>query len=474
MAIPDATLQIKDGALGLSPQNPDNTLAIIGTSSSGTAGVVGEFSDQQTVKDAYGSGPLVEAACHVLAIAGGPVVLCKATSANAGAAGSVTKVGTGNSVLTTTSSTPLDSYQVQALIVQGGTNPAAGTGTFKWSLDGGRTFSAETALPSNGIYAIPGAGVTLNFSAASLVAGDLYSFGTTGPTFDNTALAAAMDALLGDLSEWFAVWAVGVPADSTAQAALYATLDSKLATAESSYRFARGYINSFDDIDANLKTAIQALSVSKRAGIVAGFHELTSVVSTYQYKREQAYSYVARLASVGPEIDPGETDTLGPLPLVVSLDRDERKTPNLDQYGYTTLRSHLGLAGFYVTSGKLNAGPTSDFQFIQYGRVMDIAARAVRIAQLKYLNKPFRVNPDGTVLEADARAAENELTQALKEVTVTRGRATAAIVTVDRTINMLSTQVLKVKYRILPLAYAKFIQGEIAFSNVKTVALRAA
>lgn len=474
MSIPEAKLTIKDGALGLSPQNPDNTLAIVGTSSAGTVGQVGSYGDQQTVKDTFGTGPLVEAACHVLTVAGGPVVLCKATSSAAGAAGSVTKVGTGSSVLTTTSSAPLDAYQVQALIVQGGTNPAANTATFKYSLDGGRNYSPETALPSSGIYAIAGAGVTLNFSAASLVAGDLYSFATTGPTYDNTALAAALDALLADLSEWFAVWAVGVPADSSTMAAFYGTLDSKLLTAEAAYRFARGYLNSFDDSDANLKTAIQALAVSKHVGIVAGFHELTSVVSSAQFKREQAYSYLARLASVGPEIDPGETDTLGPMPLVVSLDRDERKTPNLDQYGYTTLRSHLGLAGYYVTSGRLNAGPTSDFQLIQYGRVMDIAARSVRAAQLKYLNKSFRVKSNGTVFEADARSAEQILTQALKEVTVTRGRASDASVTVDRTINMLSTQTFKVKYRVLPLAYAKFIEGEIAFTNVKVASLQAA
>lgn len=473
MPIPEAKVSITDGALGLTPPNPDNTLAIIGTSSTGTENEVQSFGDQQSVKAAFGSGPLVEAACHVLAVAGGPVVCCKATSASAGAAGSVTHTGTGLSVLTTTGSAPLDSYQVQALIVQGGTNPAGGAVTFKYSLDGGRTFSGETALPTSGVYAIPGSGVTLNFSAASLVAGDLYAFSTTGPTYDNTALAAALDALLADESEWFAVWAVGVPADGTTAAALYGTLDSKLLTAESAYRFAGALLSLNDDTDTNLKTVLQGLSVSKRVGPVAGFHELTSVVSTNQFKRELAYSAAARLAAIDAAVDVGEV-AQGPLPLVVSLDRDERKTPNLDQYGATTARTHLGLAGFYLTNGRINAGPTSDFQFWQYRRLMDIAARAVRIAELQLLNKSFRVNADGTIFEADARSAENVLDSALREVTVRRQRASDCSVSIDRTINMLSTQTLKVKYRVLPLAYAKFIEGEIGFTNVKLASLNAA
>lgn len=473
MPIPEAKLTITDGALGLTPPNPDNVLAIIATSSAGTAGVVGSYADQQTVKDTFGTGPLVEAGCHVLATSGGPVVLCKATSSAAGTAGSVTKVGTGASVLTTTSSVPLDSYQVKALIVTGGTNPAGGLVTFKYSIDGGRTYSPEVALPTSGIYAIAGAGVTLNFSAASLVAGDVYSFSTVGPSYDNTALAAALDALTADVTEWFAVWAVGVPADSTALAALYATLDSKLTSAAASYRFARGFIAAFDDTDANIKTALQALAVSRYVGVVAGFHVLTSVVSTNQYRRELAYSVLARLAGIGPEVDAGAFDE-GPLPLVVSLDRDERKTPNLDQYGATTGRTFLGVTGFFITNGRLNAGPTSDFQYVQYGRVMDIAARAVRIRELNYVNKAVRVNADGTIFELDARSIENDLDDALREATVRRGRASDCSVLIDRTINMLSTQTLKVKYRVLPLAYAKYIEGDLGFTNVKLAALNAA
>lgn len=473
MPIPEAKLTVVDGALGLTPPNPDNVLALIGTCSSGTVGVVGSYSDQQTVKDTFGTGPLVEAACHVLATSGGPVVLVKATSSSAGAAGSVTKVGTGSSVLTTTSSVPLDAYQVKALIVTGGTNPAANTATLKYSKDNGRTYSPEIALPSSGVYAISDAGVTLNFSAASLVAGDVYSFSTTGPSYDNTALAAALDALTADVTEWFAVWAVGVPADSTALAALYATLDAKLAAAATAYRFARSFVAAFDDTDANLKTAIQALAVSRYVGVVAGFHVLTSVVSTAQYRREFAYSALARIAGIEPQVDPGEFEQ-GLLPLVVSLDRDERKTPNLDQYGVTTARSFLGVSGFFITNGRLNAGPTSDFQYVQYGRVMDIGARAVRIRELNYVNKSVRVNADGTIFEVDARAIENDLDDALREVTVRRSRASDCSVLIDRTINMLSTQTMKVKYRILPLAYAKFIEGEIGFTNVKLAALNAA
>src|SRR5687768_10367099 len=100
--LPDATLTIKDGALGLVPANTNGTQALIGTCSSGTANTVYSFSDITTLKDTLGTGPLVEAAAYVLAIAGGPVVCVKAPSTTAGTNSAVVLTGTGLSVMTLT------------------------------------------------------------------------------------------------------------------------------------------------------------------------------------------------------------------------------------------------------------------------------------------------------------------------------------------------------------------------------------
>jgi hypothetical protein len=466
MPLPYANLSIKDGALGIVPGSDNGTVALVGTCSSGTANTVYAFTDVQTLKDTLGTGPLVEAAAYVLALAGGTVICCKSAASTAAASGAVTKTGTGLSVVTTAGSSPLDSYQVRVLIVQGGTNPAAGTATFKLSIDGGRTYGPEIAVPTGGTYtgAQSAYGVTIVFSAASLVAGDVYDWTTTAPAYTTGDLGTAIDALLGDSREWFLLYAVGVPADSTATQGVHALLVSKLTTAAAAYRYARGAMQVLDDTDANIATAVASLSDS-RIMLCGGFANLLSQTTGSTTKRPAASAIVARAASVPPSEDLGRVAT-GAVKGIVSLVRDEAKTPALDTIQLATLRTHVGLSGFYVTNGNVKAGATSDFKFLQYGRVMDIASKAVRLGMLRFLNDSVRVNSTtGLILEQDALTIERFIERALRDAVTVPGYASDCSVVVDRSVNILSTQQLKLKFRVVPLGYAKFIDGEIGFSN---------
>lgn len=467
--IPDAKLKVLDGGLGIVPANAFGVPAIIGTSSTGTANVVQAVGSADALKTLFGTGPLVEAAAHALDVAGGPVICLKVTSTTPGTAGAVTLTGTGLSVLTLTGSAPVDSYEAQVKIVTGGANPASNAITFQVSLDGGRTWSAVTALPSSGIYVVPGVGITLNFSAASLVAGDVYSFAATGPSYNTTDLGTAIDALLADSQEWFLLYVVGTPADATAMQGVFALIDAKLEAAANNYRFARGLMQAIDDTDANIKTAGASLT-SRRVAIAAGFTRFLSAVSGLQRKMALATIACARAASVSPKEDLGRVAT-GPLPAsVLGLLRDEFKTPNLDGEGYITARTHVGLPGFYITNPNVKSSSTSDFKYLQNGRVMDIAARAVRRGQLHYLNDDVRTEPldsptPGRILEQDALDIESYITEQMRADTTRRGYASDVSCVLDRSVNMLSTSSLKLAYRVLPLAYSKYIEGEISFTN---------
>jgi hypothetical protein len=466
MPLPYVNLAIKDGALGIVPGSDNGTVALIGVCSSGTVGTVYSFTDIQTLSTTLGTGPLVEAAAFVLGIAGGTVICVKSASSTASSSGAVTKVGTGTSVLTTTGSSPLDSYQVQVLIVQGGANPAAGTATFKFSIDGGRTYGPETAVPTSGTYSAlqTAYGVSIVFSALTLVAGDVYSFSTTGPAYTTTDLGAAVDSLVADAREWFLLYAVGVPADATTTQGVFALLDTKLATAASNYRFARAAFQVLDDTDANIATAVAALS-SSRVMPVGGFVNLLSLTTGATTKRPAATPIVARAAAVPPAEDLGRVAT-GAVKGIVTLLRDEGKTPALDSIQLATLRTHVGLSGTYVTNPNVKAGLTSDFKFLQYGRVMDIASKAVRIGMLRFLNDSVRVNSTtGLILEQDALTIEKYIERALRDAVTVPGYASDCSVVVDRTVNVLSTQRLSVKFRVTPLGYAKFIDGELGFNN---------
>lgn len=467
--LPDVTQTIKDGGLGIVPVAANNVVACVGVCSGGTANTVATFSDITTMKNALGTGPLVEAAAHIMAVSGQQVVTCKVTSsAPTTPLGAVTNGGTGSSVLSV-SGTPVDSYAAQVKVVTGSTGPTTGIGTFQYSLDGGSTWSIVTSLPVAGTFTVPNTGILLTFATGTLVAGDVYSFAATGPIFTTANMNTALDTLLADTSSYFLVHVVGQPADSTAGAALSAALESKLIGAETTlFRYVRGLINAEDDTDANLKTNYAAVS-NTRTMIAAGYARIVSQLSGAQMKRPAAFTIAARAASVSPVQDLGAVAD-GGLKGVTALLRDEQKTPGLDAARFATLRTIVGLPGFYVTNPRIMSAPTSDYQFLQYGRLMDIASTLNRFALLFFLNAQIRVKnvtgpQAGTIVEADAQQIEQRVDSIVRTGTTQPGYATDIIVVLDRTINVLSTQRLSTKLRVLPPGYAKYIDTEISLFN---------
>ena len=146
--LPKITQIIQDGSLGIVPPSPANVVAKLGVCSAGAANTVQQFSGPsvKVIKDALGTGPLAEAAAHSLEIAGGPVMTVPVSASVPGAAGAVTRVGTGTAGLGV-SGAPKDSYQVEVHVTRAATGLAAAAAAFIFSVDGGDTFSPEIAVP---------------------------------------------------------------------------------------------------------------------------------------------------------------------------------------------------------------------------------------------------------------------------------------------------------------------------------------
>ena len=71
------------------------------------------------------------------------------------------------------SGTSLGNY---ALLVQITTGGGRGAAVFKWSKDNGVNWSSEITVPSGGIYALFGTGITLTFAAGTYAEADQYTF----------------------------------------------------------------------------------------------------------------------------------------------------------------------------------------------------------------------------------------------------------------------------------------------------------
>lgn len=468
MSIPDVKTTILDGALGLSAGSSTRTQVKLGTSSAGTVNTLVSISDISTLKATFGTGPLVEAAARVLAIAGGPVLCMRVTGSTAGAVGSVTASQTGTATLGATGAA-YDAYELKVVIVKGGATLIAGTATFKYSLDGGNTMSAELAVPTSGTYAIPDSGITLTWtysSGTAFVAGDSWTAVATAPAYTTTDLANAVTPLLADPRTWFMLHAVGVPADLAGARALFAALATHMATAAAGYRYAFALMEAPSGTDSALLASSTGFGdlADSRVAVGAGFLDAISPISGNSYTRNVAWEAAAWASKVQPSQEIAAVEN-GPMSGVVSLGRDERATEGLDAGRFTTARTIVGRQGFYITRGRILAAAGSDYSLWTNRRVMDIACAVARDRALRFLNAKVPTNSNGTIQEKTAKAIEGYIDAGLRGELTQKDDAVDVSVEVDRTVNILSTGQLKVRVRVRPFGYASDIQVELGFTS---------
>lgn len=484
MSAPSLTTTVSDGTLGLVPPDNSANTAVIGVCSSGTTEQVYAYSSSDaidTVKSELGYGPGPEAAAYHLSKDGSTVYVIKAdTTGGTAASCSAVVASGGGPAVTVNTATAYDDYQVKILIVAGG---AVGTSTFKYSLDGGDTYSATITTAAT--YVIPNSGITIAFAAGTYVAAEYYTFTSTAATYSTTKMGTAIDAFLNSSYDASLIHIVGRPSGAadtdkaTAFQAMVAAVQTKLAAAATSYVYARALVDGPDvandsTADALLVTAFVSTDAS-RVLAAAGSCELTSaLVAGRKFKRPATWPIVARARQIPISEEPGFVGR-GSLGADCRLQtsetpptkyNDSRLRSTLHDARFATLRTHRRRQGVYVTQARLMSATTSDFQLLPHGRVMDRACAVVYETLIDYINASVRIDSTtGYILEADAKAIESRAEQALRAAITAPGHASDVEVTVNRSTNLLSTPTLKVKIRIVPLSYINAITDEIGFTN---------
>jgi len=466
MPLPDVNVRILDGGLGLLPPGVSGLHAKVGVCSAGAVNEIVSTTDIGKIADLLGTGPLANALYDSFAAGARTVYAVRANGDIAGSIGTVTatKAGLGNMTVT---GAPLDNYHLVVEIVDSGAKNVA---TFKYSLDGGNNFSPKITVPTGLTYAVPGTGLTLNFSehatnpAQSFLAGDRYTCRTVAPRASVNSVIAAVDALLNSGYLYEFIHVVG-PSD----AAMWAALNTKAVAAQDKYRYihflseARGP-NEGETVDqwvAALLTA-KASFASTRVSISAGRIELPDTGTGRLVERNGAGLYAGRVSAIPVQESPGKVMT-GPLPAVVRLSPRSISDGHilaLDEAGFITFRQYIGLSGFYVTNGRIAAEAISDFRFVELRRVMDKACGLVRTAALRFEHAevdPINVEKSFAAIEAQLAAPLDTMVGAGE---IARGR-----VVIPRDQDVLATSKLRIKVRLVPLGYLREIEAEIGFEN---------
>ncbi|MDI3480790.1 MAG: hypothetical protein PWQ97_445 [Tepidanaerobacteraceae bacterium] len=459
--LPNAYINIEDGALGIMPSSNSGLHFKVGVASKGNVNEIYSFTSSaiDTIKKNFGTGPLVNALFDSFSAGSSTIYAVKANADIPGTISviSSTKTGTGN--MTATGS-PLDEYHVEVEIITGGLLNQA---TFRYSLDG-VNWSQERTIPVDGKYDIPDTGISITFTesqedpANSFKAGDKYMFSTQAPQASVNSLMAAVDVILNSKYSYSFIHVVG-----ESDVSVWAALAQKAQLAETNFN----YIHFICEVGPNAdETADQYTTrltgyresfANTRISVSAAFGVVVDMNSGLQAQRNFAALYAGRLSSIPVHRSPGRVRD-GAISGVIKLlpeDINDGHIETLNDNGYITFRQFKGLDGFYITDGKMMANAGSDFTTVEHRRTMDEACTLVRSKMLEYTNDEL---PE-TLEELEA-----DLSQPLRNMK-NDGNIRGGTVYIPKDQDVLSTQKLIVKVRIVPVPIMKVLEAEIAFEN---------
>lgn len=468
MTAPTVNFTIVRNALGNSPPSPARTVCVVGPSSSGTVGTVsGPYAQPSQLTSDNGYGPGVELAAALI-VAGFQPLFIRSTTSTPGACSSVSHTGSGASVMTV-SGAAYDKYNVVVTITRGGTVGSDPEPGFTVSLDGGLTLiGGEIRMPSAGTYTIPNTNVLLSFTAALAVVGDTYTFTSTPPLSDGTALAAGATALSTSPKLAGLIYFV-----SPLQSSGVTSVATALAAFLPAKKPLRAVVESIDisSTESSWMTAIEndfATYTSDLISVAATPILYPSALSGTNFRRSIGFPYIVRLAAIAISKSAGEVAD-GALENVTTVYHDEALVPGLDADRFVTATSIPGLIGYYITRPNLMHASGSDFTEMQYGRVMDEAVRTTYNFFVQRLNSRVRLEKSGPrkgfILEKDARALETGCTAKLDQALTNNGDITSAETIVSRADNISATKTLTVTVKILPVGYIETVNVTMTFTN---------
>lgn len=472
MALPGQSFTIVDPGMG-TIQPLSNVPLIIGPCSSGTAATPTRVNSIPTLVSTFGQGEGVDLAALVLQKSGGPIYFCRVAQSGAGSLGSITKVGShAGPTIADNSSTPYFPAELLIEITLGG---SLGTARYRYSLDAGRTWSPSILTPGGGSVTLVSSGIALTFPSGSYVLGHQYSAAPTGPVYTSTELAAVKTAVdnAGASLQFDWVGLAGRHAAASTANTIAGVLDGYLDDWETKFRFVRAMMDAGADTAANVNTSVTqegqrlmicyglADTVIANPILGRGQPQLGTIAhAAIRAAARPISEHLGRVATGSLDGIAGYSNEFG---APVTHDQSVAAT-DLDEARFCTVRSFQQLTGYYLTRGRLRSPITSDFTRWEIGRVFDAALKVVYQQQQAAVNRSFRTNADGTIVEADAAAFEAKVNAALKQTLLqpvnsegVKGHVSDVSYRIDRTEQINLTSTLRAQLAVRPLGYSEYV-----------------
>jgi hypothetical protein len=407
-------VQFKKASFGAGAGSPGTIgiAAIIAASLTGTQNQVSGYSSDAAAYAVFSDGPLVQYASYITQEAEAPVVLCRPTTATAGAYLNLTTTGGGTSAVTNDGTVlPSDKYSNVTILFSVGATIGVAGAMYTYSLDG-VNFSAAQALGTANKIVLPNGAGQVNFGAGTVLAAQKITFDTQRPLPTNTDLPASFTALQNTRIPW-----EGVLIDVEYASGTIGVVDTWLKGLEAQGQF------HFAVINTRMKTrpTLTSGDATDRVCVGTDGADYTSTMHGYSQERPTALFLMGRLMAIPVGEDAAYVAT-GPVGGATIADssgnprhHDEDLNPGLDALRLVTLRgfANPGPEGTYITSPNiLSSQPTSAYRWAQHLRTMNLAcsvAWAQLVTQLRRgvsLKAPDKVTGAVYISDADRTAID--------------------------------------------------------------------
>lgn len=414
------------------------------------------------MKEKLGLSPLTDAVMDSVENGAGRILCIPVT---AGTAGTVSEVGMpeGAAGSLAVTGSPCNAFKIIVKITgKGGLNTAA----FRYSLNGGYSWSGDVTVPTGGKYAVEEAGLEFTFSGDYEI-GETFTCRTTAPEMTNGDILAAVGKLKDISTAYEYVHIVGATGPELWAAVSAAQKELLERNKKPAFFVLEAYEKlpeeSVKDYVARLeadrkKAANYDIQVVAARGSYTGMDGIPrdanlAAVACGWYARAKVQESIGRTAIYNVA-----EDKIGCL-LPEGL--EEEHIEALDSAGYLTFRQYDGLVGYYVTNARMMCPEGSDFRYAEDARVKNKIIRLTRQAALKRLHEDV----DLSDVDADLNAKAQFIIADVEAQMVDKGEVSSVRVVVPEGQDILNTETLEMQVRYVPKGKLREIVIDLGMEN---------
>lgn len=458
-------VNVEDGNLGRSTVEGRGVQVTIGVSNvkSTVPLLITNTMKPDVIKEKLGYTPLADA-CMDAAENGLKENYAIPVTANVqGTVGKITHSGDGAGSISVEGN-PNNVYQVIVEITETGD---LNNGMFRYSIDGGNTFSMEQMIPMTGTYELSKTGLVLKFSeSVEFKEGDAYSFETTEPVLNNQSVLQAVESLKNSNISFELVHIVG-----TSGKALWAALQQEAVEFLNIYKKPVIFVvegrekreeETLDEYLIAMKEERRGISsiyicVSLSYGIYIG-NDMSTRITNMAGVICGLFGRAKESLSIGcvKDFPISSAKLLKLIPEGIS-----EYTEKLDEMGYTVFRQYTGLENYYVSNANTLAPDNSDFPYVENVRVLNRIVREVT----KRATENIQQEIDPEEIETSVKGIESELNIAMDDCDDDKIISSGEVTIDTENTNILVDETLTVNAEWVPMGTSRVFNINFAVKN---------